>query len=176
VSQPASPDERAIVLIGMMGSGKSSVGYVLARRLGRTLVDVDLLIEAAAGRSVAQIFADEGEASFRTWERAAILQATAVSDAVIACGGGAVLHDENVAALRAAGTVVWLQVSPEVAAQRIGSDEGRPVLRALKGELAERLRTLTERRAEAYAAAADLVVDANGPADLVADAVLRERP
>ena len=167
--------DEAIVLIGMMGSGKSSVGDALARRLGRTLVDVDLLIEAAAGRSVAQIFADEGEASFRTWERAAILEATAVPGAVIACGGGAVLDPDNVAALRAAGMVVWLQVSPEVAALRLGSDEGRPVLRAMSGELAERLRTLIARRAEAYTAAADRVVDADGPAEVVADAVLAER-
>ena len=164
------------MLIGMMGSGKSSVGDVLARRLGRTLVDVDVLIEAAAGRSIAQIFADEGEASFRTWERAAIQKASAVPGAVIACGGGAVLDPDNVASLRAAGTVVWLQVSPEVAARRLGSDEGRPVLRAISGELAERLRTLIARRADAYAAAADMVVDADGPAEAVADAVLRDRP
>jgi len=166
---------RAVVLIGMMGSGKSAVGAALAQRLGRHLVDVDVLIEEASGRPVAAIFADEGEVGFRERERAAIRQAATTTNAVIACGGGAVLDPANVEALRAHGTVVWLQVSPEVAAQRLGSDRGRPVLASMNGDLAERIRVLAEQRAGAYAAAADLVVDADGPVDAVADAVLRAK-
>ncbi|MEA2587198.1 MAG: shikimate kinase [Actinomycetota bacterium] len=170
---PAGP--RAIVLIGMMGSGKSAVGLALASRLGRNFVDVDACIEAGAGRQVATIFREEGEAGFREREREAIAEATKTENAVIACGGGAVLDPANVAHLKTHGTIVWLRVTPEVAAERLGTDQGRPVLQRMEGDLAERLDKLIAARAPAYESAADLTVQADGPVDQVAEAILRNK-
>jgi shikimate kinase len=166
---------RAIVLVGMMGSGKTSVGRALADRLGRHFVDVDVAIEARAGRPVAAIFDEEGETGFRTREREVIAEAAGIENAVIACGGGAVLDPANVAALRSHGTIVWLRVTPQTAATRLGTDEGRPVLQRMEGDLAERLDRLIAARAPAYEAAADLSVQADGPVDEVAEAVLRNK-
>ena len=170
---PAGP--RAIVLIGMMGSGKSAVGLALASRLGRNFVDVDATIEADAGRPVATIFSEEGEAGFREREREAILEATTTENAVIACGGGAVLDPANVAQLKAHGTIVWLRVTPAVAAGRLGTDQGRPVLQRMEGDLAERLERLIAARAIVYETAADFTVQADGPVDQVAEAILRNK-
>ncbi|HEY4938385.1 MAG TPA: shikimate kinase [Actinomycetota bacterium] len=170
---PAGP--RAIVLIGMMGSGKSAVGLALACRLGRNFVDVDATIEAGAGRPVAAIFTEEGETGFREREREAIAEATKTENAVIACGGGAVLDPANVAQLKTHGTIVWLRVTPEVAAERLGTDQGRPVLQRMEGGLAERLSKLISARAPAYQTAADFTVQADGPVDQVAEAILRNK-
>lgn len=163
------------MLIGMMGSGKSAVGAALARRLGRTLVDIDARIEAAAGCRIRGIFDAEGEAGFRERERSAIREAVHSRNPVIACGGGAVLDPDNVKVLKAHGTVVWLRVTPSVAAERIGSAEGRPILEAMAGDLTARIAALTEQRASTYEAAADLVIDADGPVETVAEAVLRHK-
>jgi shikimate kinase len=163
------------VLIGMMGSGKTAVGRALAGRLGRSFVDVDATIVAQAGRSIAAIFSEEGETGFRKRERDAIRVATTTQNAVIACGGGAVLDPANVAELKSHGTLVWLRVKPEVAAQRLGSDRGRPVLGAMNGDLTERLATLINSRAPAYEAAADFTVQADGSVDQVAEAILRNK-
>ena len=168
---------RPIVLIGMMGSGKTEVGRVLAERLGCGFADLDRQIEAAAGRSVATIFAEEGEAGFRRRESAAVTEIAAAVRAgtgpgVIAGGGGVVLDPTNAETLRRAGTVVWLQVTPAVAASRLGGPEGRPILEALPGDLEGSIATLIAERAGAYRAAAHHAVDASGPPDEVAAAVL----
>jgi shikimate kinase len=156
----------------MMGSGKSAVGQALAERLDRELVDLDALIEAGAGRPVGTIFEEEGEVGFRARESAAVRAATARSPGVLSCGGGVVLDPDNVAALRAFGTVVWLRVSPDVAARRLGDDRGRPVLRAMSGSLAQRLASLSAQREAAYRAAADAIVDADAPLDEVVEEVV----
>ena len=96
-------------------------------------------------------------------------------NAVIACGGGAVLDPANVAQLKAHGTIVWLRVTPQTAAKRLGTDEGRPVLQAMEGSLEERLDRLIAARAIAYETAADFTVQADGPVDQVAVAVLRNK-
>ncbi|GAC1363497.1 MAG: shikimate kinase [Actinomycetota bacterium] len=160
---PDAAGDRSIVLVGMMGSGKTAAGRLLARRLNRDLLDLDALVEARAGRCVAAIFAEEGEQGFRAREAAVLSELTGRPPVVVACGGGVILDPANVAALRACGTVVWLQVSPTVAAGRLGAGEDRPVLAAMSGSLEERLSTLMAQRAQAYRAAAHLVVDADGP-------------
>lgn len=154
-----------------MGSGKTAVGRTLARRLRREFVDLDAAVEAAAGASVADIFAREGEAGFRAREAAAVATTAERPGLVVACGGGVVLDPANVAVLRGCGTVVWLQVSPAVAARRVGGDATRPVLAAMPGDLAERLAVLMAQREGAYRAAADAVVDAEGSTAEVADRV-----
>src|SRR5437762_10029536 len=117
----------AIVLTGFMGTGKSGVGRRLATRLGRAFVDTDQLVERRAGKSVAAIFADDGEPAFRALERDAVATAAARGDAVIAVGGGAVLDATNLTRLRAAGVVVCLTAAAETILRRVGDASQRPL-------------------------------------------------
>ena len=112
-----------VTLMGFMGSGKSTVGRILATRLGWDFVDTDRLIEAKAGRSIPEIFASDGEAGFRDLEAAVIRDVTQGDRQVIATGGGTILDPENRLALRMAGVVVHLKASPELLWRRVaGSD------------------------------------------------------
>ena len=104
---------RHLVLVGLMGAGKTTVGEACAQRLGRAFVDVDQTVEAVAGRSVAEIFRTDGEAAFRDLERRAVADvAASPAPLVIACGGGAVLDTDSRRALRETGFVVWLRATP----------------------------------------------------------------
>ncbi len=159
---------RAIVLMGFMGTGKSEVGRRLAQRLGRSFVDTDHLVEDRAGKRVAAIFAEDGEAVFRGFERDAVTDAAGRNRVVIAVGGGAVLDPENVRQLREAGILVHLTARPEVIVGRVGDARSRPLLREdPRGTVA---RLLAE-RGPAYAAAADITVDTS---ERTADEVVGE--
>jgi shikimate kinase len=148
-----------ILLIGFMGSGKSTVGRILAARMGRPFVDLDEEIVAAAGKSVAGIFAEDGEVAFRAFEHAALAELAQSPPSVVACGGGIVLREENRALLRHSGTAVYLKVSAEEALARIGDVSGRPLLVGGGAALAPAL--LASREA-LYAACADFVVPTGG--------------
>jgi shikimate kinase len=166
-----------LVLVGLMGAGKTTVGERCAERLARPFVDTDVVVEALSGRSVQELFAEAGEGVFRDLERDAVRDAVASPvAAVIACGGGAVLDPENRRRLRRAGTVVWLRASPAVLAERVDADDvSRPLL-AARGAVAT-LERLAVVRAAAYAAVADTVVDTDGRTiDEVAAAVLEVYP
>lgn len=159
-------------LVGMMGAGKSTVGRELARRLGRRFVDSDDEIERAAGASVAEIFAGEGEASFRRREREAV-RALRGSGAVVALGGGAMAQPALRRMLAGCGVVVYLRAAPETLLARVGDAEARPLLAGLgPSERLERVRALLAERAAAYAEAG-LSVDTDGlePAE-VAERIL----
>jgi shikimate kinase len=160
-----------LVLVGAPGAGKTTVGELVADRLGTGFRDTDGDIEAAAGMSVADIFLTAGEEEFRLLERAAVAAALAEHTGVLALGGGAVLAAQTRAALRGL-PVVWLRTGLADAAKRVGLARDRPVL-ALnpRGELAR----LLEQRTPHYAAVALAAVDTDGrtPAE-VADAVLAE--
>jgi shikimate kinase len=160
---------RHLVLVGLMGAGKTTVGERCAERLTRPFVDTDDVVEAMARRSVREIFAEEGESTFRALERDAVRDATgSPAAAVIACGGGAVLDPDNRRRLRATGTVIWLRADPAVLAERVGVE--RPLL--ARGAVAT-LERLAVVRAAAYEAIADAVVDTDGrTVDEVADEVL----
>jgi shikimate kinase len=146
-----------IVLTGFMATGKSRVGRRLAQVLGRTFVDTDDLVEAAAGRSVAEVFAAEGEAAFRARERAAVEQACALSDAVIATGGGTLVDPENRRHLLAAGPVICLTATPQEILRRVPDAASRPLLESANGDRLARVQSLLAERASAYAAAAHRV-------------------
>jgi shikimate kinase len=148
-----------LVLVGLMGAGKTTVGLRCAKRLGRPFVDTDDLVQTAAGMTVADLFALSGEGRFRALEREAVADACASpTPAVIACGGGAVLHADNRRQLKSCGFVVWLDAPPEVLADRAG----RGVERAERPLLADGPMNTLERlaavRAGAYEAVADAVV------------------
>ena len=151
-------DTRPIALIGLMGAGKSAVGHALGTRLGGRAEDLDDRIERTAGASVAEIFGREGEAGFRAREKAALTAALAAAPVVIACGGGVVLDPANRLALREGCRVVWLEVTPAVAARRIAAQASRrPLLGS--GPIEARLEALLRERAALYESVAELRVD-----------------
>lgn len=137
-----------IVLVGPMGSGKSTLGRGLASRLGRGFIDLDEQVEAVAGCDIATIFAQEGEAGFRQREALALAEALAGGAAVIATGGGAVLADGNRIAMRNAGRVVYLRVDPAAQLARLAGDTGRPLLAT--ADRAQRLADLQAIREPLY--------------------------
>ncbi|HWP64329.1 MAG TPA: shikimate kinase [Candidatus Limnocylindria bacterium] len=143
-----------LILTGFMGTGKTEVGRRLARATQRPFVDTDKLVEAAAGRSIAEIFATEGEVRFRALEREAVQQAVAVPNAVVATGGGALLDPDSRRLLLSAGPVVCLTATPEEILRRLGDAEDRPLLRG--GTPAERLakiRAILDAREASYSLA-----------------------
>ena len=146
-----------LVLIGMMGAGKTTVGTRVAARLGRPLVDSDALIEQRTGRTVREIFRDDGEDAFRSLESAALVDALHDPEPhVIAAAGGVVLRAENRAALRGADAlVVWLLADPEVLVDRVRSGEHRPLL---DDDPAGTLRRMFVDREPLYREVADAVV------------------
>ena len=161
-----------VCLTGFMGAGKSTVGAIVAERLGMRFIDLDREIEAREHARVPEIFTARGEDGFRAAESAALLDVLAGPDAVIACGGGVVLADANRAAMRAAGRVVYLSVSAEEALARIGDTAGRPLLVGDAQALAQQI---LGARLSLYRACADVIVDTGGrTADEVADEVLEE--
>lgn len=124
---PAPPDK--ILLVGMMGAGKSTVGRLLAERLGWAYLDSDDQVVLRTGRTVPELFAEGGEAAFRTAEKLALAEALAsAGPAVVSVAGGAVLDPDNRERLTAAGTVVWLRGRVDTLAARVGAGEGRPLL------------------------------------------------
>lgn len=158
-----------VYLVGMPGSGKSTVGPVLARRLGVPFVELDAEIERADGRTVPEIFELDGEARFRELEAAALTEAATRDPSVVSCGGGVVLEPANRVTLRATGVVVFLAVPLDVLAGRVAPAEDRPLIRH-HGDL-ERL--LAERE-PLYREFAAHVVDGSGTPDEVAEAIQRE--
>jgi shikimate kinase len=171
----SSEPVRHLVLIGLMGAGKSTVGEGCAARLQRPFVDTDDLVLALTGKSIGEIFRDDGEEQFREVERRAVADACASpAPLVIACGGGAVLDPSNRRLLRGSGFVVWLRATASELATRVqGQQRERPLLPSA-GEEAE-LERLSEVREPAYEATAHVSVDTGGRSvDEVVDTVLQE--
>lgn len=155
-----------IVLIGFMGAGKTTVGALLAERLGLPFQDSDQVIEARERRTVREIFAGDGEAAFRRIERSVVLDLLDGPDAVLALGGGAV-EDPVTRSAVARATAVHLVVTAHHVLQRVGSDPGRPLLAS--SDLAD----LLARREPHYDEAASIRVLTDGrPARVVADEVM----
>jgi shikimate kinase len=135
---------RTIVMVGMMGAGKSSIGRRLAARLGLPFVDADSEIEQAANATISEIFETHGEAYFRDGERRVIQRLLDGSPKVLATGGGAFINPETRAAIRAAGVSVWLKADRELILHRVKRRSNRPLLRTADPEaVIDRL--LTER-------------------------------
>ena len=144
----------------MMGAGKSAVGELLAHGRGVEFFDSDAIVEGKAGRSISQIWDDEGEAGLRRRESAVIASLASAGDGVVATGGGAVLDPGNVDTMRRSGTVVWLDARPTTLAARLGDGQGRPLLQGAEPRVA--LVELTNRRRPQYLAAAHYRVSTDG--------------
>jgi shikimate kinase len=151
---------RHLVLVGLMGAGKSTVGQRCAARLARAFVDTDDVVERLAGMPIAEFFATAGEAAFRDLERDAVADVCASPEPlVVACGGGTVLDADNRRRLNASGFVVWLQAPVDVLTERCGDGRDRPLLAGGPRAALARLLALRE---PAYEAVADVAVDTAG--------------
>jgi shikimate kinase len=162
---------RHLVLVGLMGAGKTTVGRVCAAKLEREFVDTDDVVVALAGMSVPEIFATFGESRFRALERQAIEDVSATpAPLVVACGGGAVGDAENRRRLNASGFVVWLRAAVGVLSERVGDGDGRPLL---TGGTSGSLTRLLSLRTPLYEAVADVTIDTDERSpDEVASAVI----
>ena len=163
--------KKNIVLVGFMGTGKTSVGKALAKKLGRPVIDIDRIIEEKEKRKISDIFEKDGEPRFREIEKEAIRAQAATEGAVITTGGGAVIDPENIKALRKNGTLVALLASPESIFERVRNAKHRPLLNG-KDMLTEIKRLLAIR--EPYYRQSDLQFETDGrTSDEVADMILQ---
>ncbi len=166
--------ERKLILTGFMATGKSAIGAKVARRLGWPLKDSDHEIERRAGKAIVTIFAEDGEPRFRALEREVIADLAAdPRPAVIATGGGALVDDQNYAALSRTGVIICLAARPEVIAARVSrSAEPRPKLLESDQPLESRIKELLAARAAAYARAAATIDTSDLTQSQVAERVL----
>ena len=146
-----------IFLVGLMGAGKTTVGRILAKRYDKAFHDSDHEIEARCGVKIPVIFEIEGEAGFRKREETAVAELTALSNVVVATGGGAVLSAANREMLRARGVVIYLRGTPEHLFERTRHDHSRPLLQT--ADPLGRLRELYRQRDPLYREVADIIVD-----------------
>jgi shikimate kinase len=150
-----------IVLIGYRGTGKSTVGKVLATRLGRELVSTDKEIVKRAGRSIPEIVAEHGWEHFRDMESQVCKDLAGRDNLVIDAGGGAILRQQNVDVFKRKGTLCWLTASVNTIAKRIGGDTQRPSLTGKKS-FVEEIQEVLEERIPKYQAAADHIIPTDG--------------
>lgn len=148
--------KRSLVLVGLMGAGKSSIGRRLATRLGAEFIDADMEIEKAAGCSIEDIFKLHGETEFRDGERRVISRLLKQSPHVLATGGGAYMNDDSRATIRELGFSIWLRADINVLLRRVLRRNDRPLLK--DGDPREVLESLITERHPVYAQA-DLIVD-----------------
>ncbi len=168
-----------ITLIGYRGTGKSTVGVQLAARLDWDFVDTDQEIEHTAGKSIAEIFAKDGESRFRDLERNELQRQLARENVIISAGGGAILDDQSRQRMSAAGPVVWLQASVETIVKRLQSDastaSSRPSL--TDGGIFDEVSDVLLQREPLYAEAASLMISTNHrDIDSIVDEIITQLP
>ncbi len=181
--EPANPDRdprtqkilsalrgRSIVLVGIMGSGKTSVGKRLATRLGLEFVDADAEIEAAAGMTIPEIFSRHGETYFRDGERRVIARLLDERQRIVATGGGAYMAEQTRARIARTGVAIWLDAQLDVLMKRLRKRNNRPLLQSSDPE--HTMRKLMETRNPVYAKADFSVISGDGPHDTVVEDVL----
>jgi shikimate kinase len=159
-SMSSASTGRNLVLIGFMGSGKSSVGRELARRWGYRFTDTDALIRHKYDLSIPDIFAKHGEVFFREAEYQALVRLQGINSTVIATGGGIVIQPRNLPLLRTLGPVVWLSADQTTIIDRVGQSSHRPMLNQADPE--ESVTRLLAERAPLYRQAADLQIETSG--------------
>lgn len=167
------PRPKSVVLIGMMGAGKSSVGRFLQKRTGWPRFDMDEMIVAQAGLSIPEIFAQHGEPWFRNLETTVLTGLSPSEPSIVVTGGGVVLRPENAAMLKRMGTVVWLEAELETLLERASRRGNRPLLQTENPPAT--LSELLETRRPLYAGIADIRIDATRLGhEAVTDLILSE--
>ena len=155
-----------IYLAGFMGSGKSTIGPILANTLGFEFVDIDKFVEKKAQKRIVDIFATEGEQAFRAVEQLSLKEIAARVHCVVSLGGGTIANEENFELIRESGIIVYLQLSPEEILQRVHHRTDRPLLIGADGtklpkeEIQQRVQDLLQRREQFYSRA-DVVIQAD---------------
>ncbi len=150
-----------IILIGFMGSGKTTIGNRLSHEMNRPMLDTDSLIEEKQGRGITEMFAAEGEAFFRQLETECLQELLTGENAqIIATGGGLPMKEENRPLLKQLGTVVYLKVTAGEVVQRLAGDTTRPLLQG--NDFVEKTTALLEKREAVYEETADIVIDTTG--------------
>jgi shikimate kinase len=163
---------RSIVLVGLMGCGKSSIGKRLATRLVLPFVDADEEIESVAAKSISEIFADQGEDFFRDRERKVIARLLETGPKVLATGGGAYMHPETRDNIRRHGISIWLRAELPVLMRRVQKRDSRPLLKT--GNPEATMRKLMETRYPVYAEADITIESREEPHDLIVSEVLEK--
>ncbi len=161
---------RSLVLIGLMGAGKSAIGRRLGKRLGLRFVDADKEIEAAAGKTINEIFADHGEAYFRDGERRVIARLLGEGPVVLATGGGAYMNAETRAEIAERGVSIWLKADLDVLMERVSRRDTRPLLKA--GDPREIMRQLMDARYPVYAGADITIESRNVPHEIIVEEIV----
>tara|TARA_R110000868_G_scaffold48908_9_gene158196 strand:+ start:2346 stop:2939 length:594 start_codon:yes stop_codon:yes gene_type:complete len=169
-SLPARSIERSIVLVGLMGAGKTTVGRRLAQRLGLDFVDADIEIERAAGETIPEIFEHRGEAAFREGERRVIARLLDEGPKVLATGGGAFMDPTTRQNITARGISIWLRADLDVLMRRVSRRNNRPLLK--QGDPRATMERLINERYPVYAAADITVESIEGPHETVVDDVI----
>jgi shikimate kinase len=168
-----------IYLTGFMGSGKSTIGPILANSIGYEFADLDALVEAGAGMTVAQIFREKGEEAFRAMERSVLAAVAARSRLVVALGGGVLTDPSNLALVASTGIMVYLRATPEDIAGRLRRKRDRPLILGEGGAplgeeaLRERIRSLLAEREPLYGKAEIIVDSDSSRLGLTVDRVVR---
>lgn len=161
--------ENNIFLIGFMGCGKTTMARLLSQELGKELIEMDETIETEEGRSINEIFEQEGELYFRDLESQLIGRITENGNKIVSCGGGVVLRQENVDNMKKNGVIVYLTATPETIYERVHTSINRPLLNGNMN--VEYIRGLMEKRVDKYQAAADVSICVDGKEK---DALLQE--
>jgi len=146
-----------IVLCGFMGCGKTTVGRIVARTLGRRFIDSDNYIENKFQMKISQIFEKYGETHFRESEHDAILELSKLNEIVIATGGGVVLNSDNVKALKTTGYIFYIEITSQIVLERLKNDTSRPLL--MKDDKEKAIAGIMEKRSPIYSSAADFKID-----------------
>ncbi|MBA4208526.1 MAG: shikimate kinase [Parvibaculum sp.] len=167
---PVPLDERSIVLVGLMGAGKTTVGRRLAKRLDLAFVDADAEIEDAAGETIPEIFERRGEAAFREGERRVIARLLAGRPQVLATGGGAYMDPATRANIAARGISIWLKADLDTLMKRVGKRGDRPLLQ--NGDPRATMKRLIDERYPVYAEADITIESLEGPHEEVVEAII----
>lgn len=141
-------DTRNIILVGFMGAGKTTIGRALAAQLKRVFVDMDVELEARAGKPIPRVFAEDGEPAFRCMERDLVVELSCRSNLVIAAGGGIVLNHDNIRDFSATSHVICLKTTSDEIFRRVSGSKHRPLLE--QGEKEDRIRNLLQQRQPLY--------------------------
>lgn len=163
-AQIQPPFNQNIFLIGFMGTGKTTIAEQLSAMFAMNVVEMDKIIAQRAGMSIPDIFETYGETHFREMETQLVMEMQEQNHAVISCGGGTPMRQENVKAMKASGKIVLLTASPETIYERVKDSHDRPILENNKS--VSFIRELMEQRREKYEAAADIIIETDGKSKL----------